>query len=355
MDNNLFNPEKSGLLGKLLRCALAWKKKETNQRYRDESSEDSQSWVINGVRPGAVYVFIGLIIVVWFFFSIWFWPNASEQALVERLGKYNRTVNSGLNFKLPWGIEKAYKIETKKLHRLEMGFRTKDKGQYENVPEESEFFTQDEQIADVNSAIQYYIDNAIDWEYNFADPEKALWFFSMSAMRYGASQTDFDSMTTTHRQKFENVAHLRLEHSTKKVKLGAALQSVNLQDANPPAEVMADFIGVTSFRELKQKLVAEGETYWNEKVPAARGIAEGRISQTEGMAQKAIMDAVGDSVRYFSVYEEYKKNPDLQHARIAWQTAAEIMQNKKILVDMTGAVSSSSLKLFNLNQFMEGK
>src|SRR4030067_1514419 len=61
-------------------------------------------------------------------FSSAYTVDADEVGVIQRFGKYVRTTQPGLHFKLPWGIETIKKVKIQRVFKEEFGFRTAQPG-----------------------------------------------------------------------------------------------------------------------------------------------------------------------------------------------------------------------------------
>ena len=67
-------------------------------------------------------VAIGLVVLM--ILTSWFQVGPESVGVVLRLGAYNRTVDPGLHFKIPFGVERVFKVQTQRQLKEEFGFRT---------------------------------------------------------------------------------------------------------------------------------------------------------------------------------------------------------------------------------------
>src|SRR5262249_40420289 len=122
----------------------------------------------NDGSKGAV---LGAIILalLWLSSGIYF-VKADEQGVVMRFGEYYRTTPPGLNYHLPWPVEKVQIPKVTVVNRVEVGYRSgsgwSGKGGASSIPEESLMLTGDENIVDINFEVQWKIAAAPDYLFN---------------------------------------------------------------------------------------------------------------------------------------------------------------------------------------------
>lgn len=111
-----------------------------------------------------------------------------EEGVVLFFGKYNRTLQPGLNFIVPFGIEKMYKIPVQRQLKQEFGFRTTKAGVQTTYSEssfsdESLMLTGDLNLTDVEWVVQYRISNSYQYLFRIRDAEKTLRDMAEAAVR----------------------------------------------------------------------------------------------------------------------------------------------------------------------------
>ena len=111
-----------------------------------------------------------------------------EEGVILFLGRYSRTVQPGLNYIIPFGLERMYKIPVQRQLKQEFGFRTVAAGvrtQYakDNFRDESLMLTGDLNLADVEWVVQYRIVDSYKYLFRVREAEDALHDMSEAAMR----------------------------------------------------------------------------------------------------------------------------------------------------------------------------
>ena len=73
------------------------------------------------------YGLIGILALIFIFSSV-FTISPEEVGVILRFGKFSHIADPGLNFKLPLGIDKLYKVAVQRQLKEEFGFRTEEPG-----------------------------------------------------------------------------------------------------------------------------------------------------------------------------------------------------------------------------------
>ncbi|QCK13662.1 FtsH protease activity modulator HflK [Mangrovivirga cuniculi] len=279
--------------------------------------------------------------------------GTEEEGVVIFLGKYSRTVNPGLNFILPFGIEKMYKIPVQRQLKQEFGFRTKDadvRTTYSsgNFADESLMLTGDLNLADVEWVVQYRIVDSYNYLFKVKDAEDALHDMAEAAMRKIVGDRTVNEVITIGRQEIATEVENHLQKMCNEYENGIRIDQVVLQDVNPPEPVKPSFNEVNEALQEKETLINQAESDYNKVIPRARGEAQQTIEQAEAYSLNRINRAKGEAERFNSLYQEYIKAPDVTKKRIYFETMERILPTieGKTIIDEGG---SNVLPLLNLN------
>ncbi len=277
-----------------------------------------------------------------------------EEGIVLLLGKFNRTLEPGLNFILPAGIEKMYKIPVQRQLKQEFGFRTVESGtrtQYtkSGYADESMMLTGDLNIADVEWVIQYRIVDSYNYLFRVRNAEEALHDMSEAAMRKIVGDRTVNEVLTVGRQEVATTVEVLLQKMCDEYENGIRIDQVVLQDVNPPEPVKPSFNAVNEAQQERETLINQAESEYNRVIPRARGEAEETIQRAEAYALNRVNRGTGEADRFISLYEEYIKAPEVTKKRIYLETMERIMQNtgNKIIMDENGP---NILPLLNFQQ-----
>ncbi len=276
-----------------------------------------------------------------------------EEGVVIMLGKYNRTVTPGLNFIVPFGIERMFKIPVQRQLKQEFGFRTVEPGvrtRYaeEDYKDESLMLTGDLNLADVEWVVQYRIVDSYNYLFRVRDAEDALHDMSEAAMRKIVGDRTVNEVLTIGRQEVATEVEILLQQLCDEYENGIRIDQVVLQDVNPPESVKPAFNEVNEARQERETFINRAQADYNRIIPRARGEAREMIQQAEGYAISRVNRASGQAERFNALYEEYVNAPDVTKTRLYYETLERIMPeiNHKIIIDEN---STNVLPLLNLD------
>jgi membrane protease subunit HflK len=305
----------------------------SNSDYRELEWSDVQ-------RLQPVLLAFGLfVIVALMIYTSVYTVQAEAQGVVMRFGRYVKTVEPGLRFKLPFGIDRVEVVPVRRQLKQEFGFGTEGAAnptQYSNQQqEERSMVTGDLNTAEVEWVIQYRIREPQLYLFKVRDPGLTLRDISESVMRTVVGDRTVDEVITIGRQEIEVDALAQLQEQVNKYELGLSIDQVQLKNVNPPLPVQPSFNEVNQAQqEREQKInVANGE--YNKEVPRARGEAQQKMQAAEGYALKRVNEAEGEVSRFNAVFAEYSKAPQVTKQRIYIETMQQVIPTlgNKIIID----------------------
>lgn len=284
------------------------------------------------INKGVVFLaalgFLALVLIFTSFYTI----DANEVGVVQRFGKYVRSTEPGLHFKIPLGVETVKKIMVRNIYKAEFGFRTVRAGvrtQYSEQAflDESLMLTGDLNSAVVEWIVQYRIEDAVKYLFNVRNVEETLRDVSESVMRLVVGDRSVDEVIVLTRQEIEDQARDLTQKLLNEFETGLKVVRINLQDVNPPGPVQPAFNEVNEARQEKERIVNEALEAYNKVIPQAKGQAGQTISQAQGYATNRVNRAKGDADRFLAVWREYTKAKDVTRRRIYLETMLEILPN----------------------------
>ncbi|MBO5137712.1 MAG: FtsH protease activity modulator HflK [Spirochaetaceae bacterium] len=263
--------------------------------------------------------------------SSFFVVDATEQAVITRFGKYVKTVGPGLQFKLPFGIDRNYNIPTQVVQTEQFGFKTLKSGtvnQYQNgITEESTMLTGDLNIVDVEWIIQYRIVDPAAWQFNVQDRTKTIRDISQSVINMLVGDRAILDVMGSERSAIEAQALGLMNENFDQFGLGINILAVRLQNIVPPTAVQAAFEDVNKAIQDMNRFINEGREAYNSEIPRAQGEADKQIQVAQGYAAERVNKAMGDVARFNSVYEEYRKAPSVTRERLYIETMEEVFNS----------------------------
>ena len=245
--------------------------------------------------------------------------DAQEEAVILRFGKYSTTKGPGIHWNPPF-IDNRFIVNTEKLFTHTTN---------------SSILTKDENIVNVETAVQYKRSNPVFYLLEAASPEDSIAQASESALRHVVGSNSMDSVLTTGREQIAIDVRKRLQERLNAYFTGIEVVTVSIRESRPPEAVREAFDDVVKAREDEVTLRNEAETYANEVVPIARGAAKRAIQDAEGYKAKVIAEAEGEATWFDQLLKEYSKAPDVTRKRLYIDAVQSVMSNStKVMIDV---------------------
>jgi membrane protease subunit HflK len=303
-------------------------------------SQEKLRKIFPGGGSGKLLVLIALLVVgVWLLSG--FYRVAPDQQGVELLfGKAAPIpTGPGLHYNPPAPIGEVITPRVTRSNRVDVGYRsTSDRrgraSTNRDVPAESLMLTQDENIVDMDFAVLWKIKNARDYLFNIRDPEMTVKAVGESAMREVVGQTSFDDAVTVGRQKIQQRTKALMQNILDSYGSGIEIENVQLEQSDPPKQVIDAFDDVQRARQDRDRLRNEAQAYANSIVPEARGLSEQKLKQAEAYREQQIQEATGEAKRFESVYASYKAAPVVTRRRMYLEVMGKVYGDaQKVIMD----------------------
>ena len=288
-------------------------------------------------RIAAIFIGALLFAALW---TSYYTVGAGSQGVVLRFGKFFKTVEPGLHFKLPFGIDAVTVLPTRRQLKLEFGFSTPA---YTTNPiqagldpdREKSMVTGDLNAALVEWVVQYRIEDPRQYLFDVRNPGETLRDLSEAAMREVIGDRTVDELITIGRQDIEIEALARMQDLSKRYHLGIRVDQVQLKNVNPPSQVQASFNEVNKAQQDRENAINIANGDYNKAVPKAKGEADQTIRGAEGYRFKRVNEAEGDVAAFSAVLQEYIKAPEITRTRLYLETMSESLpqMGQKIIVD----------------------
>ncbi len=272
-----------------------------------------------GDAPVFPFLIAIILLVAWLIFDMTYLIDQQQKGVVLRFGKHVSTLDPGLNIRLPRPIEVVKKVNV---------------GQVRSITHKASMLTQDENIVDVEVAVQWRIGSATDFLFNVFDPFPTLRQVTESAVREVIGKSELDFVLTEGRSEIAQKIQILIQDVLDDYESGIYISSVEMQPAKPPEEVKAAFDDAIKAREDEQRLVNEAEAYRNDIIPKARGSAARLREESNGYKARVIAKAEGEASRCEQLLTEYKRAPKVTRERLYIDAIESVFSNtNKVLID----------------------
>lgn len=280
-----------------------------------------------------IYLLVLLAILGWLATGL-YRVEPDEQGVELLFGKWNESTTApGLHYFFPSPIGSVITPKVEAIRKINVGFRSNGTSS-SDVIEESMMLTSDQNISDLDYTVLFRIKDAGQFLFNLRDPEETVKVISESVLREVVGKTKLEELLTVSRQSVERESRTILQELLDEYEVGILIQSIQLQDVNPPKQVIDAFDDVQKARQDKERTVNQAEAYRNTIVPEARGEAEKILQQAEGYKNMLIKQAEGEASRFTQVLNTYENAKDITKKRIYLETLRDVLSgSSKIMID----------------------
>lgn len=284
---------------------------------------------------------LGLIIlvaaVVWMLSGIYI-IDEGKRGVVLRFGKFTGITMPGPHWRIPYPVEDVETVDTEQRRFVEVGYRSGGTGSGSNsvsVPKEALMLTKDENIVNIQLAVQYQVKDPREYLFNVRDPDLTLKQSTESAIREVVGKSKMDFVLKEGRSEIASQTRDLVQQILDQYKAGLTVTTVNLQDAQPPEEVQGAFADAIKAREDEARQKNEAEAYSNDILPKARGGAARQLEEANAYRESVIAKAEGEASRFEQILTEYTRAPEVTRKRIYIDTIEKVLSDSsKVLIDV---------------------
>ncbi len=274
-----------------------------------------------------VYIILGAIAIIWMASGAYI-VGPDEKGIVLRFGKHVDSTDPGFHWHLPYPFESVLRPKVTEVQRVEIGFRTIDPGppaRYADVASESLMLTGDENIIDIDLAVQYRIADPAKYLFKVRSLAVTVKSAAEASLREVIGRRQIDEALTVGKLEIQEETKGLLQSILNSYDAGLQVVAVQLQDVTPPKQVIDAFKDVASAREDKVRLINEANGYRSAVIPEIRGKAEMILREAEAYREEKVRRAQGDAQRFLQVLAEYGKAKDITRKRLLLETLEDIL------------------------------
>ena len=320
-------------------------KNKFNSTFGGSSSGKSGA---SKVAKGSFKYILILAVIVWLLTGIYI-VDPAERGVVLRFGAFQTSTTQGPHWHIPYPVESVYKVNVEQVRATEIGFRNSQNSYSGGVSSESLMLTKDENMVDVNLAVQYKIIDAKAFLFNVYQPELTLSHVVQSVIRQVVGDNTMDHVLTTGRDQISQEVKTASQALLNDYGVGLMITAVTMQDAQPPIQVKASFDDVVKAREDEQRYINEARAYANDIVPKARGASQRIMAEAEAYKSQVVSKSEGEAYRFTQILTEYLKAPEVTRERLYRETLEDVLSStNKVIVDS----SSNSLMYLPIDQLI---
>ncbi|MDT8421038.1 MAG: FtsH protease activity modulator HflK [Desulfuromonadales bacterium] len=299
-----------------------------------------------GPQKGILPILILILLLILGGYSSFYEVDTEETGVVLRFGEFAGFSEPGLHFKLPFGIDQVYLVQTGRVLKEEFGYRTIQPGvrttfSKGGLEEESLTLTGDLNVSDVEWIVQFQVADPFKFIFNIKDPVGTIRDISEAMVRKAIGNANVTQVLTTERAQLAGEIEVGLQETLNQYDIGVRIVTVKFQDVTPPDPVKDAFNEVNEAEQQKESLIFQAREQFNREVPRARGEAKQALQEAEGYAVERINKARGETNRFLALLTEYRKAPEVTRRRIYLENMEVILprlEETYIMDDQSGGL-----------------
>ena len=299
-------------------------------------SSGKNKWDPVDLKQHGKKILIGIValIVLIGALTCFYTVDDKQQAVVTTFGKVTSVEDPGLHFKLPFGIQKAHKVDVNVYQKIELGYTTKQNGAVVTDTSESTMITGDYNIVNVDFFVEYKITDPVKFLYASNNPELILKNLIQSQVRNVVGSSTVDSVLTDGKENIQMQVRELVSQILTEYDIGLTLVDVRIQDSEPPTKsVIEAFKAVETAKQQAEAVVNEAMAYQNAKIPEAQAQADKLLQNAEYLKQKRINEALEQVAMFNAMYAEYAQNPDITLSRMYFEAISQVLPGVKVYIN----------------------
>jgi membrane protease subunit HflK len=301
-----------------------------------------------GGLGSGVGLVVGIVALIWLA-SGFYIVDASQRGVVLRFGKQVEVTEAGPRWHLPYPIETVEVVNLSQVRTVEIGYRDNVKNK---VLKESLMLTDDENIIDIQFAVQYILKDPGEYLFNNRTPDENVRQSAETAIREVVGRSKMDFVLYEGREQVAAETTRLMQEILDKYKSGIVVSKLTMQNAQPPEQVQAAFDDAVKAGQDRERQKNEGQAYANDVVPKAKGAAARLMEEAAGYKQSVIANAEGDASRFRQILAEYEKAPQVTRERMYIDMMQQILTSStKVMIDQKS--SNGSLLYLPLDKLIQ--
>ena len=293
-----------------------------------------------------------IVFLIWLLTGFYIVDQGSR-GVVLRFGEHINITQPGPRWHLPYPIETVEIVNQEQVRTIEVGYRSSnDLGANSQDLRESLMLTGDENIVDLQFAVQYNLKSVEDFIFNNRAAESSVRAGAETAIREVVGKSEMDFVLYEGREEIAIRTKDLIQQILDRYSTGINVTSVTMQNAQPPEQVQAAFDDAVKAKQDLERQKNEGQAYANDVVPKARGTAARLLAEAHGYKVSIENEALGNSSRFEQIMKEYERAPEVTKNRLFLEAQEEILSNvTKVIIDQKSG--SNSLIYLPLDQIMK--
>ena len=324
-------------------------KKESPQKGSKPNTGNASPQPSNDHFPISSILLI--IVLIWAATGFYIVDQGSR-GVVLRFGKNTEVTMPGPRWHIPFPVESVEVVNLEQVRTIEVGYRSAGDGAARSKElKESLMLTDDENIIDLQFAVQYNLKSVEDYLFNNRSAESSVRGAAETAIREIVGKSKMDFALYEGREEIAVRAKKLMQEILDRYNTGINVTSVTMQNAQPPEQVQASFDDAVKAKQDLERQKNEGQAYANDIIPKAKGAASRLTAEAQGYRLRVENEAKGNASRFEQILTQYNRAPEVMRDRLYIEAQEQILSNvSKVFVDQKYSNSLLYLPLDKLIQ-----
>lgn len=268
---------------------------------------------------GGLGILILVLLAAWALIDSFHIIDQRERGVVLRFGKADRILEPGPRFTLPRPVEQMIRV---------------DVTQVRSMSSRVAMLTRDENLVNIDFAVQYTVNDAVKFTFKVRDVEETLSQVAEAAVRQVVGSRSLDDVQVGNRGEFTNEAREIMQRVLDSYESGISISIINFQEVTVPDQVKDAFDDAIKAREDEKRIINDARTYTSKAVPEANGRKSRILAEAEGYKEASVARATGEAQRFDLLVEQYRQAPEVTRKRLYIETMQDVLsRSPKILID----------------------
>ncbi len=279
------------------------------------------------VSPRTIWI-VGIIAAIGFWsFNSLYTVRPEEQSVELFLGEFSSVGNPGLNF-APWPVVTHEVVNVTSERTEDIGDIVSNRvGGSTGL-----MLTTDANIVDIDFQVVWNINDPAKFLFNLRDGPATVRAVAEATMREIIARTELAPILNRDRGLIADGVREGIQSTLDSYDSGITIVRVNLDRADPPAEVIDAFREVQAAEQERDRLERQADAYANRVLAGARGEAAQILEQAEGYRAQTVNEAEGEASRFLSVLQEYRAAPDVTRRRLYLETLERVLGDVDLVI-----------------------
>ncbi|MFW5431276.1 MAG: FtsH protease activity modulator HflK [Methylophilaceae bacterium] len=275
--------------------------------------------------------------------------DQGSRGIVLQFGRHVETTLPGPHWHIPFPVENVEKVNLEQVRQVEVGYRSEGGSATSKQLRESLMLTDDENIIDLEFAVQYNLKSVEDFRFKNRSTVDSVRAVAETAIREVVGKSKMDFALYEGKEEIATQTKQLMQDVLDRYSSGINVINVTMQNAQPPEQVQAAFDDAVKAKQDLDRQRNEGQAYANDVIPKARGTAARLREEAEGYKLRVESEARGNTSRFEQVLAQYNKAPEVTRQRIYMEAQEQVLSNAtKVIVNQKNGASLLNLPLDKL-------